>query len=39
MVVSSAYLGFPGLVLKESGYFGRSHPHVVSESVVWESWT
>jgi hypothetical protein len=26
MVVSSAYLGFPGLRLEESGSFGRTQP-------------
>jgi hypothetical protein len=36
MVVSSAYLGFPGLGLKESGYSSRTHPHVVSGGIVWE---
>jgi len=29
MVVSSAYLRFLGLGLKENGSFGRTHPHVV----------
>jgi hypothetical protein len=29
MVVSSAYLGFPGLGLEESGSSNRTHPHVV----------
>jgi hypothetical protein len=36
MVVSSAYLGFLGLGLEESGSFGRTHPHVVSGGIVWE---
>jgi hypothetical protein len=30
MVASSAYLGFPGLGLKESGFSGKTHPHVVN---------
>ncbi len=30
MVLNNAYLGFPGLGLKESGSFGRTHLHVVS---------
>jgi hypothetical protein len=30
MVVNSAYLRFPSLGLKESGSFGKTHPHVVS---------
>jgi hypothetical protein len=33
MVVNSAYLGFPGLGLEESGSFGRTHPHVVSGGI------
>jgi hypothetical protein len=37
MVVSSAYLGFLGLGLEESGSSGRTHPHVVSGSIAWES--
>jgi len=36
MVMSSAYLGFPSLGLKESGSCGRTHPHVVSGGIVWE---
>jgi len=36
MVVSSAYLGFLGLGLKESGYFGRTHPHVMSGGIKCE---
>ncbi len=34
MVVSTAYLGFPGLGLEESGSFGKTHPHVVSGGIV-----
>jgi hypothetical protein len=33
MVVNSAYLGFSGLGLEESGSFGRTHPHVVSGGI------
>jgi hypothetical protein len=33
MVVSSAYLGFPGLGLEESGFSGRTYPHVVSGGI------
>jgi hypothetical protein len=36
MVVSSAYLGFPGLGLEESGFTGRTHPHVVSGGIAWK---
>jgi hypothetical protein len=36
MVTNNAYLGFPGLGLKESGSFGRTHPHVVSGVKVKE---
>ncbi len=36
MVVSSAYLGFPGLGLEESGSSNKTHPHVVSGGIVWE---
>jgi hypothetical protein len=36
MVVSSAYLGFPGLGLEESGSSGRTHPHVVSGGIMCE---
>ncbi len=36
MVVSSAYLGFPGLGLKESGSSSRTHPHVVSGGIALE---
>jgi len=34
MVASSAYLGFPGLGLEESGSYGKTHPHVVNEGIV-----
>ncbi len=34
MVVSSAYLGFLGLWLEESGSFGRTHPHVMSGGIM-----
>ncbi len=34
MVVSSAYLRFPGLGLEESGSSSRTHPHVVSGGIV-----
>jgi len=33
MVASSAYLGFLGLRLEESGSSGRTHPHVVSGDI------
>ncbi len=33
MVTSSAYLGFPGLGLEESGSSGMTHPHVVSGGI------
>jgi hypothetical protein len=33
MVVSSVYLGFPGLGLEESGSSGKTHPHVVSGGI------
>ncbi len=36
MVMSSAYLGFPGLGLEESGSFGKTHPHVVSGGIKCE---
>jgi hypothetical protein len=36
MVASSAYLGFPSLGLKDSGSFGRTHPHVVSGGIKCE---
>jgi hypothetical protein len=36
MVVRSAYLGFPGLRLEESGSFGRTHPHVVNGGIMCE---
>jgi hypothetical protein len=36
MIMSSAYLGFLGLGLKESGSFGRTHPHVVSGGIKCE---
>ncbi len=36
MVVSSAYLGFLGLGLEESGFSGRTHPHVVSGGIKCE---
>jgi hypothetical protein len=34
MVVSSAYLGFPGLGLEESGSSGRMHLHVANGGIV-----
>jgi hypothetical protein len=34
MVMSSAYLGFLGLGLEESGFLGRTHPHVVSGGIM-----
>jgi hypothetical protein len=33
MVVNSAYLGFLGLGLEESGSSGRTHPHVVNGGI------
>jgi hypothetical protein len=36
MVASSAYLGFLGLGLEESGSSGRTHPHVVSGGIKCE---
>jgi hypothetical protein len=36
MVVSSAYLGFPGLGLDESGSSGKTHPHVMSGGLKCE---
>jgi len=36
MVASSAYLGFLGLGLEESGSFGRTHLHVVSGGIKCE---
>jgi hypothetical protein len=36
MVASSAYLGFPGLGLKESGSFAKTHSHVVSGGIKCE---
>ncbi len=36
MVASSAYLGFLGLGLKESGSSRRTHPHVVSGGMKCE---
>jgi len=36
MVASSAYLGFLGLGLKESGSSGRTHPQVVSGGIKCE---
>jgi hypothetical protein len=36
MVVSNAYLRFLGLGLEESGYSGRTHPHVVSGGITCE---
>jgi hypothetical protein len=36
MVVSSAYLGFRGLGLEESGSFSKTHPHVVNGGIVWK---
>jgi hypothetical protein len=29
MVVSNAYLGFPSLGLEETGFSGKTHPHVM----------
>jgi hypothetical protein len=34
MVMSSAYLGFLGLGLEESGFSSKTHPHVVSGGIV-----
>ncbi len=34
--MSNVYLGFPGLGLEESGFFGRTHPHVVNGGIVGE---
>jgi hypothetical protein len=34
MVMNSAYLGFLGLKLKENGYSGKTHLHVVSGGIV-----
>ncbi len=36
MVLSSAYLGFLGLGLEESGSFGRTQPHVMSGGIKCE---
>ncbi len=36
MVANSAYLGFLGLGLEESGSSSRTHPHVVSEGIKCE---
>ncbi len=36
MVTSSAYLGFLGLGLEESGFSSRTHPHVVSGGIKCE---
>jgi hypothetical protein len=36
MVTSSVYLGFSGLGLEESGFSGRTHPHVVSGGIKCE---
>jgi len=36
MVASSAYLGFLGLGLEESGFSGRTHLHVVSGGIKCE---
>jgi len=36
MVASSAYLGFLGLGLEESGSSGRTHPHVVNGGIKCE---
>jgi hypothetical protein len=36
MVVSNAYLGFPGLGLEESDSSGRTHLHVVSGGIKCE---
>ena len=36
MITSNAYLGFPGLRLKESGSSSRTHPHVVSGGIKCE---
>jgi hypothetical protein len=33
MITSTAYLGFPGLGLKDSGSSGKIHLHVVSEGI------
>jgi hypothetical protein len=36
MVVSSAYLGFSGLRLEESGSSGRTHPHAMNGGIMCE---
>jgi hypothetical protein len=36
MVTNSAYLGFLGLGLEESGSSGKTHPHVVSGGIKCE---
>jgi hypothetical protein len=36
MVANSAYLGFPYLGLKDSGFSSRTHPHVVSGGIKCE---
>jgi hypothetical protein len=36
MVVSNAYLGFPGLGLEESGSSGKTHLYVVSGGIKSE---
>jgi hypothetical protein len=36
MVVTSAYLGFLGLGLEESGSSSRTHPHFVSGGIKCE---
>jgi len=36
MVANSAYLRFLGLGLEESGFSGRTHPHVVNGGIAWE---
>jgi hypothetical protein len=36
MVASSAYLGFPGLGLKESGSSGKTHSHIMSGGIKCE---
>jgi hypothetical protein len=36
MVMSRAYLRFPGLGLEESGSSSKTHPHVVNGGIVCE---
>ncbi len=36
MIMNSAYLRFPSLRLKESGFSGMTHPHVMSGGIKCE---